>query len=290
MRRWTPRRFSTGTRLRPHEPNELNTNGNNANKKAGSDKKIYDALKDLIAQNPKITQMEIFCPDENAKETDFRYNNCMKNKLRQIRNPKVIAGKFASIRSSALIFLLGAVLGAFSKWLDNLAYDSTIGWHRFFEMLGLGNVFSDFALWLMLALLIAVYSFNPIKAGINTFLFFAGMCMTYHLYTIFFSGFNPIRYMMIWYTITLVSPLLAAVCWYGKGTSLISIVIDILVLAVLAECCFSMGWFYFGINSIVNAVIFAAAMFVLYSAPKQIIVAGSLGLALAFLMSPLFPF
>ena len=66
--------------------------------------------------------------------------------------------------------------------------------------------------WLLLALSIAVFSKTPVKAAVNTFLFFAGMCAAYHIYTVVFSGFNPMQYMMIWYGFTIISPLLAAVC------------------------------------------------------------------------------
>ena len=132
----------------------------------------------------------------------------VKARINQIRTPKQCSVKSAVI-SAALTSIAGIVLGIIAKWLDNLALDSTIWWHRLFETLDLGNFFSDFAIWLLIALVIAVFSSSALRAALNVFAFFAGMCAAYHAYTVLFSGFNPSSYMMIWYGITLLSPILA---------------------------------------------------------------------------------
>lgn len=214
----------------------------------------------------------------------------MKEQLQKIRESKTITNKWNSILCSFLILLLGVGLGIFSKWLDNLALDSAIWWHRILERIDLRNVLSDFAIWLVLALGIAVFSHTPIKAGVNALVFFMGMCISYHVYTIVFSGFNPFRYMLIWYAITLFSPILAVICWYGKGEYIASIAIDILIVAILAVCCFSIGLFYFGFHGMVNALLFIAGLLILYSSPKQLIISGVGGMILSFLISPLIPF
>ena len=100
----------------------------------------------------------------------------VKERLNQIRTPNRCSIKSALI-SATLIFVVGVVLGIFSKWLDNLALDSTIWWHRLFETLDLGNFFSDFAIWLLIAMVIAVFSPSALRAALNVFVFFAGMCV-----------------------------------------------------------------------------------------------------------------
>ena len=161
----------------------------------------------------------------------------------------------AQIAYSILILLLGIALGIFSKWLDNTGINDAIWWQRILGTIDLGNVFSEFAIWLFIALAISVYCSSPLRAGLNVFLFFAGMCTSYHLYTIMFAGFNPDSYMMIWYGITLLSPVLAFICWFGKGKTKTSLIIDILILAVMMSVCFSIGFWYFYITRIINVII-----------------------------------
>jgi hypothetical protein len=213
----------------------------------------------------------------------------VKEKIRKIREPITIINKGKSILNTMLILLLGIMLGYFSKWLDNIAFNDAIWWHHLIDVLDLRKVFSELAIWLLIGLAIAVFSYTPVKAGVNTFLFFVGMCITYHIYTIIFSGFNPSQYMLIWYILTLISPVLAMICWYGKGTSILSMLIDALILSVLTMCCFSVGWFYIGIDGIINTIIFIVAVIILYSSPKQVIIAGLTGVALSILISPFVP-
>lgn len=209
----------------------------------------------------------------------------MKNALNKIRVPNKSLTTKNKIISTFLIFLLGVVLGIFSKWLDNLSIDDSIWLQHILGILDLENVFSMFGIWIFIAVTISVYSKTPLRASINVLLFFIGMTISYHLYTIIFSGFNPMRYMLIWYGITLISPLLAYICWYSKGTNKISMLISSMILCVMFLSSFNIGFWYFDLKSIIDLLIFIGTILVLYVSTKNTIYSLVISIILAFIIS-----
>lgn len=193
----------------------------------------------------------------------------MKNFLDKIRTPDKTLKTSKKNINTILIFLLGIVLGIFSKWLDNLSINDVIWWQHILGIVDLRNVFSYLGIWIFLATTISVFSRTPLRASLNVFLFFVGMTVSYHLYTIMFSGFNPKSYMMIWYGITAITPILAFICWYAKGTHKISIMISSLILAVMLIVSFSIGLWYFYFKSVIDTLLFLGTMTVLYMKPKN---------------------
>ena len=193
----------------------------------------------------------------------------MKEFLERIRVPDRNIKLSRKIVNTSLILLLGIILGIFSKWLDNMSIDDTIWWQHIFGILDLRNVFSLFGIWIFIATTISVFSKTPLRASLNVFLFFIGMTVSYHLYTIIFSGFNPKNYMMIWYGITIITPILAFICWYAKGDGKISIVISGIILAVMALSSFAIGMWYFDFRSIIDTILFVGTILVLYVNPKN---------------------
>ncbi len=212
-----------------------------------------------------------------------------KEKLGRIRKPEKRNAK-TGILVTAAVFAFGAALGVFSKWLDELALDPAVWWHGVVERLDLGNFFSEPAVWLLLALLIAVFSASAGWAAARVFVFFTGMCAAYHLYTVFFSGFDPASYMRIWYGITLVSPLPAAVCWYARGEGAVPAVLNAGIFAVFWLACFSIGFVYVGFRGILYLLVFLGAAAALYRKPKRTLIALFAGLLLSVFLSPLWPY
>lgn len=187
-----------------------------------------------------------------------------------------------------LILFLGIVLGVFSKWLDNMAIDDIIWWQHLLGVLDLRNVFSEIGVWILLAVSISVFSNSAVRAAINVFIFFVGMTISYHLYTIAFAGFNPMHYMMIWYGITMITPIFAFVCWYGKGEGIASVIIGACIIAVMMRYCFSFGMWYFSFRGVLDTLLFIIVIVVLYLSPKQIVLSLTGGILLAYILRYVF--
>ena len=213
----------------------------------------------------------------------------IREKLHRMREPKKTA-EMNALFTTVFILLTGITLGLFAKWLDNLVLNNTVWWHRIVEILDLGNFFSEMAVWLLAALLIAVYSHSPFRAAWNVFAFFAGMCAAYHIYTILFSGFNPASYMLIWYGLTIISPILAVLCWYAKGSGIVPILLDVGIIAVFMLACFGVGFFYITFKGILYLLVFVGAGASLYRTPKQLLISLSIGTPLAFLFNLIWPY
>lgn len=201
--------------------------------------------------------------------------------LNKIRFPDTNQQTNNKIINTILILLFGIALGVFSKWLDNMSINNSIWWQHILGILDLRNVFSLFGIWLFIATTISVYSGTPLRASLNVFLFFLGMCTSYHLYSIYFAGFNPKSYMLIWYLITIISPILAFICWYAKGKGKISLTISSLITGAMLFVSFNIGIWYFDIKSIIDVIIFIGTLIVLYSNPKNT----SINLVIAFILA-----
>ena len=196
----------------------------------------------------------------------------------EIRRP-VNMSLWRSFLNSTLVLIVGVILGIISKLLDETPSNLL---PYILKDLDLRNFFSRIGIWIFLAVMISVYSKSPLRSAINVFLFFAGMLGSYYLYTIFVAGFFPKSYMMLWITITIISPFLAFVCWYTKARGIIGILISSIIFLLISRQAFGFGIWYFYIKYNLEVLLWIAMFFILYQSPKQIIKVVIIGLILLF--------
>lgn len=192
------------------------------------------------------------------------------------------------ILHSIAVLFFGIVLGTVSKFLDTTPSNEL---PFIIERLDVRNFLGRFAIWILIAVCISIYSNSSIRAAVNVFTFFLGMVTSYYLYSKFIAGFFPRSYAMIWFGLTAISPLLAFVCWYAKGKSKISLAISSLIIAVLFNMTFSYGWIYFDIYSSLELIVFICGLIILRrSTIKETIVTTAIGVIAAMILNMILPF
>lgn len=211
--------------------------------------------------------------------------------LNDIRNAEKPISNNRKIINTIAVLFLGIALGTFSKFLDFrqaelpsvlMAIDGALDVHNF-----LGR----FAIWVLIALCIAIYSNSAIRASINVFAFFVGMVASYYLYSNYIAGFFPRSYAVIWFGFTSVSPLLAFICWYTKGKGKVAFILSALILAVLFNMCFLCGFGYFSARSVLEVIVFIIGFIVLKrDTLRSSAIMGAISIVLAFLFNIVIPF
>lgn len=192
------------------------------------------------------------------------------------------------ILHSIVVLFFGIVLGTVSKFLDTTPSNEL---PFIIERLDVRNFLGRFAIWILIAVCISIYSNSSIRAAVNVFTFFLGMVTSYYLYSKFIAGFFPRSYAMIWFGLTAISPLLAFACWYAKGKSKSSLAISSLIIAVLFNMTFSYGWIYFGIYSSLELIVFICGLIILRrSTIKETIVTTAIGVIAAMILNMILPF
>lgn len=203
----------------------------------------------------------------------------MKTFLNNIRTADRSLTIRRQIINTICIFVFGAVLGTVSKWLDCTASNELPRW---ISELDLRNFFSRISIWLFIGTAVSIYSKTPLRAAVNVFIFFAGMLISYYAYTKFIAGFFPVSYILIWVVLTLLSPVLAAVCWYARGKGIPALLLSAAICSVLFRCAFVWGMWYFDMLHPLEALTWLAGIAVLYRSPKQLAAMTALSLIFAF--------
>lgn len=207
------------------------------------------------------------------------------NDIRGIENPISIRKK---IINTITMLCLGLALGTFSKFLDTTPVNEL---PYVFAYLDITNFLGRFAIWVLIALCISIYSNSSVRAGVNVFVFFVAMVASYYLYSNYIAGFFPKSYAIIWFGFTAISPFLACVCWFAKGESKPAFILSIFILAILFNMTFVYGRWYLEARSVLELVVFAIGFIVLKrNTLRSSALMGVFSIVLALLLNTVIPF
>lgn len=205
--------------------------------------------------------------------------------LDKVRTPQNDISVKKKVLYSILVLALGIVLGTASKVLDETAVNEL---PAFLEYLDIGNFLGRFSIWVFIAVCISVYSNSPKRAALNVLLFFIGMVSSYYIYSNFVAGFFPQSYAMIWFCITVLSPIPAYFCWYARGSGWFAIVISALIIGVL----FSQTVYLLQgvrITYIPEVIVWLASLLILRRKLKEFAIAVALSIPVALLIQLFLP-
>lgn len=209
----------------------------------------------------------------------------MKLFLERIRTPKRDISLKVQIIITIGVTLFGFALGVLQKWIDASPNNN---FPLLMEQLDIGNYFGRLAIWILLATIISVYSRTPLRASINTFLFFISMLTGYYLYCNYVLGFLPKAYMMIWVIISFASFFMAYICWYAKGDGVPAIIISSVIIGVLFAQAFSIthGFYVYHLMEVFTWLI---GVVILYRKPKEFVIELGLSVIIAFMYQLFIP-
>ena len=123
------------------------------------------------------------------------------------------------------LFFIGAILGIISKLLDILFV-------RNLFMMTLGYMFSDLPIWVLLGILISIYSDTRKKAMINIFPFCIGMLISYYVTAELTNAVYSWNFIKGWTIFSCLSPLFAYFTWKTKEEGLFAKFISIGLILV----------------------------------------------------------
>jgi hypothetical protein len=123
------------------------------------------------------------------------------------------------------LFFIGAILGIISKLLDILFVGNLF-------MMTLGYMFSDLPIWVLLGILISIYSDTKKKAMINIFPFCIGMLISYYVTAELTNAVYSWNFIKGWTIFSCLSPLFAYFTWKTKEEGLFAKFISKLMLKI----------------------------------------------------------
>ncbi len=210
----------------------------------------------------------------------------MEEFLRKVREPKAKPSTGMKVFRTVLIVLLGIGIGVLQKWLDSTDINEL---PRIVETLDIANFFGRLGIWILLGVVIAVHASTPLRASINTSLFFLGMIAGYYTYCHFILGFLPIRYMAIWIAIAFASFIMAYAVWYAVGYGPLAIILSAIILGVSFSQAFliTQG---FMVTHLLEVLCWVIMLVVLRRTPKEYVIQFMLSIGVAVLYQLFIPY
>lgn len=185
------------------------------------------------------------------------------------------------------IITLGFLLGILQKWIDGTGESNL---PLILQQLDIGNYFGRLAIWILLGTIISVYSESPLRAAINTFIFFISMLAGYYLYCNYVLGFLPRTYMMMWMVIAFASFFMAYICWYAKGNGTIAVIISSVIIGILFAQAFNLnitqGFYVYHSLEVLTWLI---GVILLRRKPKEYAIELSLSVVIAYIYQLVMP-
>lgn len=119
----------------------------------------------------------------------------------------------------------------------------------------LGIIFSQVNIWVLLCVLISIYSPSPSKAMSNVFPFCINMLIAYYLYDSFMGTYTSLRAYLWWSGLAVITPLLGYCAWYAKEVGVIPRLLrwGILITSIVANIVMFTDFAYYDI--IITAVL-----------------------------------
>ena len=118
-----------------------------------------------------------------------------------------------------MMFILGVALGIASKLLD-------------IHTQNLGNIFSQMSIWILLGMLIAIFSRTKGKAALNVFVFCIGMLITYYITAELTNSVYGMTFIYGWAAFSICSPVFAWFTWMTKEKGVFGKIISFGILVV----------------------------------------------------------
>ncbi|MCL6458461.1 MAG: hypothetical protein K6T85_10700 [Gorillibacterium sp.] len=124
--------------------------------------------------------------------------------------------------------IFGFTLGFVAKILDSPIISNEI------SISILGSIGSNWGMWIFISTLIAVYSYTPKLAAIRVSIFLISVLFSYYTYTILVLELFPLKYIIFWCILALLSTIPAYIMWFSHADHLISSIITALPISVIA--------------------------------------------------------